>query len=624
MSKGKREQVEGELEKEQVEGGMECKAPGGCGNVNEEREICCDGCEVWFHPQCVGIKIRDYNEMGKNEELSWWCQKCGGESGREVEEVVEEGRGKGKAKGKMGKEQKEGEKGVAVGSKGGRGGKGKGAGPKEGEEGRKEGNGTKVGEMRGDDGRKERSGGVAEGEKENGKNGKDVKEVRKKDLEKVNKGEKEGRDGPKGLAVEMRGKEGSEKGKERPDGKDKGEGEEREMWIRGVEERLKQEIRERFRLLDLIREERDLERVVREEEEKEGEGTKKRGKGAREEVKGGDGVLKGREKKEEMSKGEEYGEDCMYEDSTMSEGGHDDEDESETEEKRVGEIKGGNGFGNGQGRKEMEGGEGRGPTEGRKALEKTRVGRGALAGVAGVMGRGRGRGRAMKMEGEMRGIGLGRGEMMMIGETRKKEMGNGGRRRDGAEGGWIEGGRAKEAAGNKKKMRMMMFGDSMLRGTEEYCEKRGVGIEVFGGITVRSLGMVVGARELEYEVVGLMAGTNDIRRIKGGRYRSEMEGNIREVLKEVKGNTDMGVKIVVMGVVNRRDIKRWVVEECNRGIEEACRKERCEYVEVGEWIDIEDVGKDGLHLNREGQHKLAELVVRMMGKGKDRELGGRK
>jgi len=45
-----------------------------CNGVDDGRELVqCDGCETWYHLQCIGIK--DIAELG-NEEDPWYCREC--------------------------------------------------------------------------------------------------------------------------------------------------------------------------------------------------------------------------------------------------------------------------------------------------------------------------------------------------------------------------------------------------------------------------------------------------------------------------------------------------------------------------------------------------------------------
>ena len=40
-----------------------------CGDGEEGTMICCDGCDQWFHWQCVGITTEP-------KESEWFCEAC--------------------------------------------------------------------------------------------------------------------------------------------------------------------------------------------------------------------------------------------------------------------------------------------------------------------------------------------------------------------------------------------------------------------------------------------------------------------------------------------------------------------------------------------------------------------
>ncbi|KAF8724830.1 hypothetical protein AX14_008578 [Amanita brunnescens Koide BX004] len=49
-----------------------------CNGANDGRQLVqCDGCETWYHLQCIGIKSID--ELGREED-PWFCQSCRGRS----------------------------------------------------------------------------------------------------------------------------------------------------------------------------------------------------------------------------------------------------------------------------------------------------------------------------------------------------------------------------------------------------------------------------------------------------------------------------------------------------------------------------------------------------------------
>ena len=38
--------------------------------------ICCDGCNLWHHVQCIDMSIETFHELGNSANRDWFCQKC--------------------------------------------------------------------------------------------------------------------------------------------------------------------------------------------------------------------------------------------------------------------------------------------------------------------------------------------------------------------------------------------------------------------------------------------------------------------------------------------------------------------------------------------------------------------
>ena len=52
-----------------------------CGSCNQAvtvktRGIQCDGCDIWFHPCCIGMDSREFRELG-NSSAVWFYNHCG-------------------------------------------------------------------------------------------------------------------------------------------------------------------------------------------------------------------------------------------------------------------------------------------------------------------------------------------------------------------------------------------------------------------------------------------------------------------------------------------------------------------------------------------------------------------
>ena len=47
-----------------------------CGDIMGEKEmICCDGCNVWYHIDCVGISLKEFENLKKDDQ-NYICYRC--------------------------------------------------------------------------------------------------------------------------------------------------------------------------------------------------------------------------------------------------------------------------------------------------------------------------------------------------------------------------------------------------------------------------------------------------------------------------------------------------------------------------------------------------------------------
>ena len=43
---------------------------------HNQNSICCDSCDGWTHLKCTKLTLKDYNELGNNQDKFWFCRKC--------------------------------------------------------------------------------------------------------------------------------------------------------------------------------------------------------------------------------------------------------------------------------------------------------------------------------------------------------------------------------------------------------------------------------------------------------------------------------------------------------------------------------------------------------------------
>lgn len=100
-------------------------------------------------------------------------------------------------------------------------------------------------------------------------------------------------------------------------------------------------------------------------------------------------------------------------------------------------------------------------------------------------------------------------------------------------------------------------------------------------------------------------GTNDIQR---GIFAEEIMGDTLDLVDTIKSQSPT-TKIVISGILHRRDINDRRINRINEELDWLCSVRNCLMLHGNSWIGSMDLASDGVHLNRRGADKLGQLLV---------------
>lgn len=144
-------------------------------------------------------------------------------------------------------------------------------------------------------------------------------------------------------------------------------------------------------------------------------------------------------------------------------------------------------------------------------------------------------------------------------------------------------------------------------------------VKCFPGIHTEQMKLVVEQQEEENpETVILHVGSNDL---KGNV--DHIMGNMYDLATTVKRKFP-AANIVISGVIRRRDINWRKVGRVNESFQWVAERLGLLFVDPNSWIGDNDLGRDGVHLNRRGAATLASLFARVTASFDDgrNDIGG--
>jgi hypothetical protein len=156
---------------------------------------------------------------------------------------------------------------------------------------------------------------------------------------------------------------------------------------------------------------------------------------------------------------------------------------------------------------------------------------------------------------------------------------------------------------------VLIMGDSLLRFVGDMCPEN-FHVDCLPGIRIEQLEKRINNLDdqRDEKVVLLHVGTNDIKHAKTDDH---ITGFAWDLCTEA-ANKFASAKIIVSGILRRRNFDSDRIDYINEGIEWVCRKKGLLFVDPNCWIRGEDLGRDGLHLNRRGSKKFAGLLCEVV------------
>ncbi|KAG8238503.1 hypothetical protein J437_LFUL017801, partial [Ladona fulva] len=107
------------------------------------------------------------------------------------------------------------------------------------------------------------------------------------------------------------------------------------------------------------------------------------------------------------------------------------------------------------------------------------------------------------------------------------------------------------------------------------------------------------------KVVLIHVGTNDVKTAESEDHVIGYVWDLCSVAKEKFAEAN----IAVCGILRRNDVSDVCINYINNGIEWACKAKGLTFVDPNCWLNINDLGRDGIHLNRRGNIKLVDLIT---------------
>lgn len=158
---------------------------------------------------------------------------------------------------------------------------------------------------------------------------------------------------------------------------------------------------------------------------------------------------------------------------------------------------------------------------------------------------------------------------------------------------------------------VMLLGDSLVRG---------VGVQAGGKLEVRVLpGIGVSRMKKVLEEVSeedaagkgviIHVGTNDVSG-RDGWGKVKLVHEMEKVVTVAREKFGVG-RVVVSGILYRRDMRKSVVDGMNDFLGRMCERMNVCFLEANYWLQGEGLGRDGLHLSSAGQRVFGELMERV-------------
>lgn len=154
----------------------------------------------------------------------------------------------------------------------------------------------------------------------------------------------------------------------------------------------------------------------------------------------------------------------------------------------------------------------------------------------------------------------------------------------------------------------LLVGDSIIRNVG--AEQEEIRVECFPGIKTDQLRRVVENTDLgSPETVIVHVGTNDLRNTRNLDWTM---GEAYDLVATIKKKLPSS-RLIMSGVIRRKDTKWRRVGALNGRLEWIAEAFGITFVDPNSWLEDEDFGRDGIHLNGRGKSRLGQLYTRVGG-----------
>lgn len=156
---------------------------------------------------------------------------------------------------------------------------------------------------------------------------------------------------------------------------------------------------------------------------------------------------------------------------------------------------------------------------------------------------------------------------------------------------------------------MLVSGDSLLKFSGAVCRERCHEVMCFPGIKTEELQHKVekmNLKNLDPKIVAIDMGTNNIGK---GVAAEEIMSDILDLVDHIRSEVK-NAKIVISGLLRRRDINIRRTGRINNELDWLCQVRNCTMLDANCWINDNDFARNGIHLNRRGSYKLGNLLCK--------------
>ena len=171
-----------------------------------------------------------------------------------------------------------------------------------------------------------------------------------------------------------------------------------------------------------------------------------------------------------------------------------------------------------------------------------------------------------------------------------------------------------QPSASKPKKKILLFGDSILKPLRVTAgEGFSIVKQAVGGLNLKTAARQLQDKGISDDIgtVLIHCGTNSLRIRRGVVINTkEVEEDFKSLITNLKKN--FSGKVIVSGVLNRRDAYLGEICQINEIFDGVCASENVNFVDPNVWVGYDGLVADGLHLNFRGKSRLSSLFSRML------------